>query len=212
MGWFSDNSLDRSMRCFREHLQNTCGGCEHLDSKNSELVGFFNSHYEYMCTLKGYTRWDDRKCYDYDEVSPTKVDCAKRYYTFTGRKYFYILTAICNVLGIKQEDGLFQNFKTLIQIVRNDIDTFDKAIQYDVYGPIIADKIESDFNRVELCKDLLTNYLAKAFIAIEENRLEDAILIYEEMVKFLYVRYSQKDDFKSLIDVDVITNQKVLVK
>lgn len=212
---FGSFDTSKSMRCFDEHLRNVCGGCEYLDINNVYYTGsgLFGGHYEYMCALrgKGYTKWDD-KCWDYSAVSPTRVDCAERYYTFTGRKYYYILTAICNVLGIKQGDGLFQNFKTLIQIVRSDINTFDKAINYDIYGPMIADRIEQDPNKVELCKDLLANYLSKAFVAIADNRLEDAISIYEEMVRFLQIRYASKDRLENIIDVDVIAKPKILVK
>lgn len=217
MGWFFNDESDasKSMRCFNEHLRNVCGGCEKLDPNNEYYTGsgLFGGHYEYMCCEKGVrTKWDDNKCWNYSAVSPSKVDCVERYYTFTRRRYYYILTAICNVLGIKQGDGLFQNFKTLIQIVRSDINTLDKAINYDIYGPMIADKIELDHNRVELCKDLLANYLSKAFVAIADNRLEDAISIYEEMVNFLYVRYTRKDNLENIIDVDVIAKPKILVK
>lgn len=209
MGWFNE---EKSTRCLSEKLRNVCGGCDHLDVYNRVSTGMFNSHYEYKCDLGGYSKWDERSCSRYREVSSTDVDCVARYYEFTGRKYYYILTAICNVLGIKREDGLFQNFKTLIQIVRSDINTLDKAINYDIYGPMIADRIEQDLNKVELCKDLLANYLSKAFVAIAENRIEDAISIYEEMVKFLYVRYTRKDNLENIIDVDVIAKPKILVK
>lgn len=209
-----ESAESKSMRFFNEHLNDKCGGCKNLDPNNEDYTGSFlhGGHYEYKCCEKGiWTKWDDYKCYKYEAVAPSEIDCVKRYNIFSGGSY-YILTAICKVLCIKQGNGLFQNFKTLIQIVRSDINTLDKAINYDIYGPIIAGKIGQDSNRVELCKDLLTNYLSKAFVAIADNKLEDAISIYEEMVKFLYAKYASKENFENIIDVDVIAKPKVLVK
>ena len=59
---------------------------------------------------------------------------------------------------------------------------------------------------------MLANYLSKAFVAIADNRLEDAISIYEEMVRFLQIRYASKDRLENIIDVDVIAKPKILVK
>ena len=52
--------------------------------------------------------------------------------------------------------------------------------------------------------------MLKAFIAIDDNRLEDAINTYKDMVKFLFIRYSRKDNYETIIDTDAITNPKIL--
>ena len=113
---------------------------------------------------------------------------------------------------INENNKFFTQIGTLIDLVREDAETKGEATMYDLVGPEIAVRLYRENNRVEFCTYLMTNYLSKAFVAIADNRLEDAISIYEEMVKFLYVRYTRKDNLENIIDVDVIAKPKILVK
>ena len=125
---------------------------------------------------------------------------------------YYVLTAICDILGIDKNNELYQEFVALIQLVRSDASMEKEAVAYNAFGPMIATSLYQDPNGVELCKNLLTTYLAKAFIAIKENRQEDAIRIYEDMVKFLFVRYRNVEDFSNIIDQNQFPNPKVMIK
>ncbi len=179
--------------------QDQCGSCAKSVVSQTSLTCYCE---KYRDTYK----LDDEACkyYEYDK---------SKNYNFWRKIYtYYILTAISDILNIDKYGDLYQNFMTLIQLVRSDETICKEACMYNVYGPILANCLYNDPNKVEICKDLLTNYLSKAFVAIADNRLDDAINIYKSMVEFLYVRYASKENFENIIDVDVVAKPKVLVK
>ena len=179
--------------------QNQCGSCARSIVSQNSLTCYCEKYHSTY-------RLDDNVCRDYEYDRSKNYDFWRRIYTY------YILTAISDILNISKYGDLYQNFMTLIQLVRSDETTSMESCMYNVYGPMLANCLYNDSNKVEVCKYLLTNYLLKAFIAISENRLEDAISIYEEMVRFLYEKYTRENNFENIIDVDVIAKPKVLVK
>lgn len=213
MGWlFGDSSsfdTSKSMRCFNNELYGKCGGCDYMNPRNY-TSGLF-SGYSYKCVNKGgYYHWDERACYNVSYVDPERVDCCERYKDFTGRKYF-ILTAICEILGIDENNRLFQEIKTLIDLVRSDDETTREAISYDEFGPDIADKLRNDEERVNICEFLLKEYLIKIYSFIGLNNTSAAIEVYKNMVMYLYVRYRNMDNYRELINAKQFENPKVLL-
>ena len=194
MGFFSSFHSNE----FSTH-QSQCGSCAYSTVSTTALKCYCNKR-------RATYRLDERKCSYYQSDRSKDYDFWRDIYTY------YILTAISDILNIDKNNELYQEFMTLIQLVRSDETTMKEAIAYDTFGPMLADNLYQDPNRVEICKNLLTSYLTKAFIAIKENRLEDAINTYVDMVKFLFVRYHNKETYNNLIDVDVITNQKTFIK
>lgn len=194
MGFFSSFHSNE----FSTH-QSQCGSCAYSTVSTTALKCYCNKR-------RATYRLDERKCSYYQSDRSKDYDFWRDIYTY------YILTAISDILNIDKNNELYQEFMTLIQLVRSDETTMKEAIAYDTFGPMLADNLYQDPNRVEICKNLLTSYLTKAFIAIKENRLEDAINTYVDMVKFLLVKYSSKDNYEIIIDVDTITNPKILIK
>lgn len=202
MGWlFGDSSFDKSKssRCFYNELSGKCGSCAYMNPHNY-ISGFFGGD-KYKCVERGsYYPWNDRVCSRLNEIDPEKVDCVERYRIFTGRKYF-ILSVICEILNINTDSALYQNIKTLIDLVREDESTVLDAIEYNIVGAQIAYQIANDSDKENLCYYLFKEYLVKTYIFIQKNEEFKAIEIYKEMVKNLFYRY-KKLEAESINDCD----------
>lgn len=215
MGWLfgSSSSFDeaKSARAYRDYFVGKCGACTYLNPKDY-TSGIF-SGYKYKCLNgQGYQPWDSRRCSRYDDMPPDKRDYAELYHTFTGRRYYYILTAICEVLGVSLESDLFKEIKTLIQLVRSDESTLKEAVGYHTFGEEIAENLVRDPNAVSICNFLLTNYLTKVYLLIKENKQEEAIEVYKQMVIYLYGRYQNQANCSTLISEEAFENIKIPVK
>ncbi len=210
--FFSSSSFNKakSIICFNNNLVGKCASCTYMNPKNY-LSGFF-SGYKYHCVLKGgYYPWDDRPCRSLVEVDPEKVDCAERYYNFTGRRYF-ILTAIFEILGFNLDNRMYTEIKSLIDSVREDEATKVDAIEYDIVGMDIANCLRNDENRIEVCNDLFKNYLIKIYSLVVLKQKEEAVTLYREMVKNLYIRYRNMDNYSELIDAKRLETPKLKIK
>ena len=164
--------------------QGQCGSCAHSSVSTSRLSCYCNKR-------RATYKLDEPKCRYYENDRSRNYDFWRDIY---------------------KNNELYQEFVALIQLVRSDASMEKEAVAYNAFGPMIATSLYQDPNGVELCKNLLTTYLAKAFIAIKENRQEDAIRIYEDMVKFLFVRYRNVEDFSNIIDQNQFANSKVMIK
>ncbi len=126
--------------------------------------------------------------------------------------YFYILSAICQILDIDMNNRIYQEIKSLIELVREDETTTKEAIGYDSFGPELANKLRYDEKRVNISQYLLENYLIKIYSLIGLNQQEKAIEIYKDMVMYLYMRYRNMDNYAELIDAKQFENPKILLK
>ena len=214
MGWLFDSgpsfNTSKSSSCFYNELYGYCGGCNQMNPKNYSS-GFF-SGYSYKCERTGgYYSWHERACSRVEYLDPGRVDCCERYRLFTGRRY-HILTVICEVLGFGYNNRLITEIIALIDSVRSDKSKSREAIGYDEFGPEIANMIRCDQDKVELCNYLLYNYIVKIYSLIGYNKLDEAIEMYENMVRFLFYRYKNKDNYAEMINANQFENKKILIK
>ena len=86
------------------------------------------------------------------------------------------------------------------------------AISYDIVGVQLAVNLYRDQNSVQICQFLLTNYLTKVYLLIKENKQEEAIQVYKDMVTFLFIRYRNAEDYSNLINSESFENPKTLIK
>lgn len=204
MGFWSSSYNNRdSIKCLNDYFLGTCGSCSLLNGYEAE--NRYGNGKAYCSHVSYGHRLDEtaRGCRKYDgPVDPNKRDYTKLFYNLKGREYrgYYILTAICKVLGISLESDFYNEIKTLIQLVRADGSTQKEAIGYDTFGEKIAEDLMKDGNSFEICKVLLTTYLTKVYLLIKQNNQEEAIEVYKQMVTFLYSRYKNIDNQETLID------------
>ena len=50
------------------------------------------------------------------------------------------------------------------------------------------------------------------FILIKENKPEEAISVYKEMVTFLFIKYRKEENYSNIIKEEAFQNPKILIK
>ncbi|MBR3661592.1 MAG: hypothetical protein IKN63_06840 [Bacilli bacterium] len=213
MGWLfgsgSGFNAGRSSEYFYKYFAGKCASCEYFDINNRTSSSVLFGE-KYKCTKRGSSvSWRENTCSRLKELSPSVVDCYQRYIKLTR---YYILTAICDILGIDENNRIYQEISALISTVREDETTIKEATLYNTYGPELADMLRSDSDKVSICEFLLENYLTKVCINIGFNKINEAINDYQDMVEYLYLRYKNIDNYAELIDSKGFENPKVLVK
>ena len=207
--FFSSSSFNtaKSMECFNDKMVGKCAACKVFNPDKS-ISKMFDG-YKYHCAKNNaYYKWDAPACYRISVIDPEIVDCVDRYYKFTGRRYF-ILTAIFEILNMSMENSMYTKISSLIDMVRENATTEVEAIEYDIVGMDIANCLRKDVNREELCNYLLENYLVKIYCLISSDKINEAITIYKDMVKSLYIRYRNVDNYNEIINPELLTKNKM---
>ncbi len=185
------NDFDKSVRA-KEEIQRRygkcCALCERLDEFTVQS-SFLGS--KYRCS-KGWCKLTEvRSCCKEKSADPKYGrDYAYIYKLITGSRFYYVLTAIYEVLGMSQTDNLFKELKALIEILREDLTLNNEASLYETYGPSLANSLVNDKNSVSLCVYLRNTYLKEALENIKNHKEEEAIKVYFDMILFLYNRYN----------------------
>ena len=175
--------------------ENQCGSCARSEVSDRRLSCY--------CTKYGRTYpLDSSKCSSYVKDRSRNYDFWKKIYTY------YILTAIFDILDMCKGNVIFQEVRTLIDLVREDETTVKEALGYEEFGPELADKLRMDPDRENISNFLFDNYIVKIYCLIKLNNTDDAIRLYEEMVRYLFVRYRNIDNYAELNDSDVKTKIK----
>lgn len=155
-----------------------CGSCKHLNTNV-----YSGSKHICKCTERGgYHKLDEKKCYKYE------YDENKDYYDLNHR--WYIVGAIFRKLGLSDEYeciSLLHNFR--VNVLEKDSRYDDMLAEYDIVGPKIANLLEKDDYSEELCKRLIQVFLVKILDLIKENKNDEALNLYIEMVNMLKTVY-----------------------
>ena len=158
-----------------------CGSCIHLNVND-----YVRTKDNCKCTLRGgYHNLHERACprpmYEYDEN--------RDYYDLNHR--WYIVTAIFTVLGLNDNYeciNLLHNFRN--NILSKDSKYDNVLAEYDIVGPVLAKNLIEDEDSIELCKKLSQVYLIRVLDLIKEEKYDDALNLYTEMINLLKVIYN----------------------
>lgn len=202
MGFFSSFHSDR----FSTH-ENQCGSCGRSEVSTRRLDCYCN---KYRQTYK----LSEPKCSSYVKDRSRDYNFWKEIYTY------HISTLICYVLHLENESVAFSSVKALREIMESDGKYKQQLALYDLYGPEIAACILNDPNRVLICKELLVNYIVKVAILVKEEKIEEAVLLYTEMLTKLYHKYANQEDYSEMInyhtlqadELNSLIEEKKLVK
>lgn len=167
--------------------ENQCGSCAHSSISSKKLECYCN---ERRATYK----LNETKCRYYEK------DNGRDYYFWKDIYTYHISTAICYILGIKNESIAFEAIKQLREQLENDESKKSLLELYDVYGPRIAECMRSDPNSILLCEELLTTYICKTSILVKEGKIDEALRVYSEMVIKLFNRYKKQEIYSELIN------------
>jgi len=158
-----------------------CGSCVHMNT--NDYVGHKDHCY---CTYRRqYYNLDERKCryYEYDKY--------KDYYDLNHR--WHVVTAIFNKLNLKDS---YECINTLHSFRINYLDNNPKykelLNQYDIIGPIIAECLTNDPDSEILCKRLIEFFLSDILDLIHDNKNEEALGKYTEMINILRFFYDKQ--------------------
>lgn len=155
-----------------------CGSCEHMNTND-----YSGSKHICYCTYRGhYYSLDEPKCGYY------RYDSRKDYYDLNHR--WYIVGAILRKLGLSDNYeciSTLHNFR--INVLENDARYNDMLAEYDIVGPKIANLLEKDDYSKELCRKLIQVYLVNVLDFIREEKNNEALNLYIEMVNLLKTIY-----------------------
>ncbi len=188
------NDFDKSIRAkdkIKERYGKCCALCDRLDEYTSQSSW---SGTKYKCS-KGWCKLTEvRSCCNEKSADPKYGrDYAYIYKLITGSRFYYILTAIYQVLGMSQNDNLYLELKALIEVLREDETLQNEASLYENYGPSLANQLVEDKEAVSLCVYLRTTYLNVALELIKENKNSEALKIYFDMIIYLFNRYNKEE-------------------
>ncbi len=155
-----------------------CGSCENMNTND-----YVRTKDHCYCTVrKQYYDLREPKCHYY------RYDRYKDYYDLNHR--WYIVTAIFNKLGLSDNyecTSLIHNFRN--NILANDPRYDDMLAEYDIVGPKIAKKLLEDNESESVCKRLLQTYLSRVLDFLREEKYDEALEQYIEMVNLLKLIY-----------------------
>lgn len=158
---------------------------------------------DYVCSQCIYVEWDNKERY----TSKDRYWCKdmRRYVEKTDRacKYFvldeskkndggyqpsgcYITTIIVEILGYEDNCevlNVLRNFRDTT--LKTNIDYLPLLFEYDKVGPIICECLKNEKNNYRFCLGLLEHFLIPCVKAIKEEKIEEAINIYQNMVMYL---------------------------
>lgn len=156
-----------------------CGSCESMNTND-----YVRTKDHCYCTIrKQYYDLTEPKCRYY------KYDKYKDYYDLNHR--WYIVGVIFNKLGLSDNYeciNMLHNFRK--DILEKDNKYFEILAKYDLVGPDIAKKLMEDENSEELCKKLLQTYLVRVLDNIRDEKYDEALELYIEMVSLLKIFYN----------------------
>lgn len=220
---YSEKYYDRIKK---EWFKDCCALCEELQINLNQIDDRDNQYRsggvtKYRCDRKGRgTAWHllgehGNYCFREEKYTWYYRDFYEIYSRLADeirRCRYFILTTICIVLNIDFSSDLYQKIKALIDSVREDMSTIKQSAVYDAFGPKLAEKLYTDPENVDMCKRLLENYLTEVYVLILQNKQEEAIQVYENMVKFLFIRYRNFEDYSNLINEESFENPKLLIR
>lgn len=144
---------------------NQCGGCIYY-----EFIGDGE---------KGYCSWYRSYFYPGDYCDHQRTDSSS----------CYITTIICDVLGLEDNCGVLNTLRDFRDnTMQKNVKYLPLLLEYDVVGPQISSLIKQEYSKtkdIELWTQFYNFYLVPTFNLINENKNEEAVSRYIEMVSSL---------------------------
>lgn len=159
-------------------MADKCAKCLYVEWNNKES---YTSKDRYWCKEKcRYIEPTDNACYAFLEDKSKKNDGG---YQPSG---CYITTIIVEILGYEDNCevlNVLRNFRDTT--LKTNVDYLPLLFEYDKVGPIICEYLRKEKNNYRFCLGLLQYFLIPCVKAIKEEKNEEAINIYQNMVMYL---------------------------
>ena len=150
-----------------------CGSCANFEDKDGNP---FNPRWSYPA--KGYCTW--YRCYYFPDES-----CDGRHYRPRG----YITTMVCRRLGLDKEHEVYKTIIGFQKDVMEKDKQYEKALEtYDIVGPKISKELETE--DIDVVQKIYDTFLTPVTELIKENKGDQAIFKYKQMVEILRGHYN----------------------
>lgn len=136
----------------------------------------------------------------YEEPDQNIYGC--RGFVYAGR---VILTKVCEILGVNP-DTFFASFDETkdVYLVPSCI---DKLIDYSTVGTVIVNSMDNYPEKKQLANNMLNGYIIPAEANARMGKYQEAVSIYERMVKVLAIIFhATKDDIQENAFYDSLDN------
>lgn len=149
------------------------------------------------------TRWGDAYCKYYKRyVDPGSRSCDHLVKKNSGGGC-YLTTCMCDVLGFGDHCNTLDTLRNFRDsYMKNNEECLPLLEDYDVVGPLICNKINSDDNKFRTAHIMLTEYISPAINCIDNNDYDTAIEFYKNMTTDLMDYYN--------IDKSILSYDKVI--
>lgn len=150
--------------------------------------GFFSSDSCYIDTSKRqdvlYDQYGNLYCKNYYESCP-------RYQSINGYQSggCFITTVTCEILDKKDDDKVMNGLRKFRDDVLQKDEKYAEILQnYDVVGPIIANKLKEDENKEKIAETVYESVLTPIAALVEDGEDEKAVEAYYQMT-LLFINY-----------------------
>ena len=168
------------------------------------------SYYRYSGGLFGGDYWCDKK--DQRVDSDTYYKYCRNYnydecpiYRQSSSSGCFITTVACEILGKDDHDVVLDDFRYFRDsVMQQDKRYYDTLKEYDVRGPMIADAILNDKDKVAMATGLYQNVLVPIHELLLLKDYDQAVEKYYLMTLMLIQYYGLKHVYNCLKDVDYV--------
>lgn len=169
-------------------LENYCAACTYLGEK-TDYTG------KYYCEKKGdYYYATDPKCSSFCEAYSRRNSARENMYdnskSHLNSGGCYLTTIMCKLLGYEDNNYYLNTLRRFRDnVMKNNPNYLSLLLIYDIIGPTISQRLAIDPDGKKIANAFFNNYIARAIIAIEENKNQTAINIYTAMTHALAEKY-----------------------
>lgn len=173
-------------------MAHTCSECTYLktDGNWPDIYG------RYWCKKKDTEIMaNSQECGSFCQAYSRSSSTAKSYYDYSkdhqSSSGCFITTITCEILGMNDNNQYLNSLRKFRNnILQKNKETIKILEEYDFIGPLIAEKLRNDPNRLKIAQSLLVNTIIPVAYNTEMGNYNEAIKKYLEMTKSLITRYN----------------------
>ena len=184
-------------------FKNFCAACTYLGEEA-------DSEGKYYCEKK-YERHhaSDPKCDRFCEAYKRSDGARKNMYENSqnnlNSKPCYLTTIMCKLIGYEDNNYYLNTLRKFRDTFMKTNSEYQQLLAiYDIIGPQVSQKLESDPNGKEIANTFFNKYISNATMAIEANKNQSAINIYVAMTHALAEKYQIQIPDSKEINIDEI--------
>lgn len=178
-----------------------CGECQYLKTSivvdgqcpcvEKDEYRFANDYYAETCDSFFRVGWGYRS-----EAMKAIADADRYVKEHTNSGPCFITTAIVHILGMGDTCEELQTLRVFRKnILQKDDKYRDLLLRYDAVGPVLARALACDEDRVQIAIDLFQIYIKGCVRYLKAGRVDDAIVLYTEMVERMISKYMLRREF-----------------